>query len=64
MGISQRTSARYRALGLPYLEFAGLIWIHKPGGRDWIAARVRRRNRAASHFEVKPGGVLITSTRS
>ena len=44
LGISQRTAARYRASGLPFLEFGGLIWIPKRGGREWIANRVRRRN--------------------
>jgi hypothetical protein len=43
-GISQRTAARYRALGLPYMEFGGWIWIHRRGGKEWIASRVKRRN--------------------
>jgi hypothetical protein len=45
-GISQRTSARYRALpdGLPFLIFGGSVWIPKREGRDWIASRVQRRN--------------------
>jgi hypothetical protein len=44
LGISQRTSARYRALGLPFLTFGGFVWIPKRQGREWIAKRVRRRN--------------------
>ena len=43
-GISQRTAARYRAIGLPYLTFAGFVWIHRRGGKEWIASRVKRRN--------------------
>ena len=43
-GISQRTSARYRALGLPFLTFGGFVWIPKREGREWIASRVKRRN--------------------
>jgi hypothetical protein len=43
-GISQRTAARYRALGLPFLTFGGFVWIPKRAGRDWIAGRVKRRN--------------------
>jgi hypothetical protein len=43
-GISQRTTKRYRELGLPYLKFGSFVWIHKRGGREWIANRVRRRN--------------------
>jgi hypothetical protein len=44
LGISQRTSARYRADGLPYLNFGGCVWIHKRGGREYIASRIVRRN--------------------
>jgi hypothetical protein len=43
-GVHQRTVARYRALGLPYVLFGGFIWVHKRGGREWIASRVKRRN--------------------
>jgi hypothetical protein len=43
-GVSQRTVARYRELGLPHLFFGGYIWIPKREGREWIAGRVRRRN--------------------
>jgi hypothetical protein len=42
--ISQRTAARYRALGLPFLTFGGFVWIPKQAGREWIASRIRRRN--------------------
>jgi len=44
LGISQRTAARYRALGLPFLPFGGFVWIPKQEGREWIASRVKRRN--------------------
>jgi hypothetical protein len=43
-GVSQRTAARYRQLGLPYLTFGGFVWIPKQAGREWIAGRVKRRN--------------------
>jgi hypothetical protein len=43
-GISQRTAARYRAQGLPFLIFGGWVWIPKREGREWIASRVKRRN--------------------
>jgi hypothetical protein len=43
-GISQRTAARYRAQGLPFLTFGGFVWIPKNEGREWIASRVKRRN--------------------
>jgi hypothetical protein len=43
-GVCQRTVARYRALGLPYLFLGGWIWIPKREGRAWIASRVKRRN--------------------
>jgi hypothetical protein len=43
-GICQRTVARYRERGLPYLFFGGYVWIPKLEGRDWIAGRVKRRN--------------------
>jgi hypothetical protein len=44
--ITQRTVARYRreADGLPFVEFGGRIYIHIPGAREWIAARVRHPN--------------------
>jgi hypothetical protein len=43
-GISQRTAARYRALGLPFLFFGGFVWIPKREGREFIASRIKRRN--------------------
>jgi hypothetical protein len=43
-GVSQRTAARYRQLGLPYLTFGGFVWIPKQAGREWIAGRITRRN--------------------
>ncbi len=52
-GISQRTAARYRALGLPFLTFGGVVWIPKRDGREWIAGRVKRRN-APRHRRRQP----------
>jgi hypothetical protein len=46
-GISQRTAARYRALGLPFLTFGGFVWIPRREGREWIASRVKRRRNPA-----------------
>jgi hypothetical protein len=46
-GITKRTSQRYRNKerpGLPFLLWGGEVWIHKPGGAEFIAARVGRRN--------------------
>jgi hypothetical protein len=54
-GVCQRTVARYRERGLPYLFFGGYVWIPKLEGRDWIAARVKRRNsrrRITTHQKV------------
>jgi len=42
--ISQRTAARYRRQGLPWLEWGGEIWIPRREGREYIAGRVKRRN--------------------
>jgi hypothetical protein len=42
-GISQRTAARYRGQGLPWLEWGGEIWIPKEGGQKFIASRVKQR---------------------
>jgi hypothetical protein len=43
-GITQRTVARYRDRGLPFLFFGGWIWIPRREGDEWIASRVKRRN--------------------
>jgi hypothetical protein len=37
--ITVRTSKRYRDQGLAWLRFAGRVWIHLPGARDWLAKR-------------------------
>jgi hypothetical protein len=42
-GISQRTVARYRATGLPFLTFGGFVWIPKAEAEQWIASRIKRR---------------------
>jgi hypothetical protein len=42
--ISQRTAARYRLQGLPYMEWGGVIYIHRAGGREFIKRRLTRRN--------------------
>ena len=43
-GACQRTIARYRQEGLPFVEWNGRIWINVPGERKWLAGRVRRLN--------------------
>jgi hypothetical protein len=48
-GIAQRTAARYRSLGLPFLDFGGFIWIPKREGREWIASRIKRRRTPRQH---------------
>jgi hypothetical protein len=44
--VSQRTVARHRNKpnGLPYMEWAGRIWIHVPGAKQYFASLTRRRN--------------------
>ena len=42
--ISKKTCERYRAKGLPFLEWGGEIWIGDRGGDEYIASRVTRRN--------------------
>ena len=49
LGITRRTSQNYRLIGvdgdcLPYIHWAGEVWIHKPGGAEFIARRIRIRN--------------------
>jgi hypothetical protein len=44
---SRKTCQRYRNEpdGLPYLEWAGEIWIGPmPAAREWLMRRVKRRN--------------------
>jgi hypothetical protein len=46
-GITKRTSQSYRnneTNGLPFLRWGGEIWIHKKGGAEYIASRIKRRN--------------------
>ena len=43
-GVHQRTVARARQQGLPFMEWAGRIWIYIPGAREWMSKRVRRLN--------------------
>ena len=42
--INPRTTARYRQLGLAWLDWGGEIYIPEDEGDAYIAARVRRRN--------------------
>jgi hypothetical protein len=42
--VSTRTSARYREKGLPFLDWAGLIWIPNKRGDSFLLSLVRRRN--------------------
>ena len=45
--ITRRTSKRYRDEpdGLPYLLWGNRVWIHKPGGEDFIRRRIKYPNR-------------------
>jgi hypothetical protein len=43
-GISVRTAARHRQLGLPWLDWGGEIFIPEEEGDEYIANRIRRRN--------------------
>jgi hypothetical protein len=49
--VSKRTSKRYRDDGLPYMEWAGFIWIHQQGAREYLSARIRRRRNPARQRE-------------
>jgi hypothetical protein len=44
--ISARTVHRYRRQsdGLPYVEFAGRIWINVPRARQWLDGRIHQPN--------------------
>jgi hypothetical protein len=42
-GVSQRTVSRHRGKGLPWLEWAGKIWIPRREGQEYIASRVKGR---------------------
>lgn len=44
--VGQRTIARHRARGLPYLDHAGFIWVPEREGDEFIAAGVKRRAQA------------------
>jgi hypothetical protein len=41
--VNARTVARHRALGLPWLAWAGVIYIPEVEGDEYIAARIKRR---------------------
>jgi hypothetical protein len=43
-GISPKASKQHRDKpnGLPYIEWAGKIWIHRPGGRQYIRGLIKR----------------------
>lgn len=43
-GVHDRTTARHRAMGLPWLDWGGEIFIPEIEGDEYIAARMRRRN--------------------
>ncbi|HVI67724.1 MAG TPA: hypothetical protein VM910_34845 [Bradyrhizobium sp.] len=62
--VSQRTAARYRALGLPFLTFGGWIWIPKREGREWIASRVKRRNPRRQRRQAIPASLNIIAPRA
>jgi len=49
--VSERTIARHRGKGLPYIPWAGAIYIPEVAGDEYIRARIKRRNppRAAAN---------------
>ena len=40
-GIDERTSARYRKQGLPFMYQGGKVMINLPGAREFMARRTR-----------------------
>jgi hypothetical protein len=42
--VSPKTVWRYRGQGLPFVIFAGTVWINTSEARAWLASRIRRRN--------------------
>jgi len=42
--VTQRTVARHRQLGLPWLDWAQQIWIPETEGDEYLASLVKRRN--------------------
>jgi hypothetical protein len=46
VNVSQRTIARHRNKpnGIPYMEWAGRIWIHVPGAKKYFASLTHSRN--------------------
>jgi len=49
-GVSDRTTARHRQQGLPWLDWGGEIYIPEIEGDAYIAARVKRRGRASRMY--------------
>ena len=43
-GVHERTVARARQDGLPFMEWGGRIGIDVPGAKKWLEGRVRRLN--------------------
>lgn len=43
-GVTDRTTARHRDKGLPWLHWGGQVYIPEIEGDDYIASRVKRRN--------------------
>jgi hypothetical protein len=48
VGITKRTSKRYRDQGMPYLLWGGIVYIPRREGREFIASRVKRPTRRAA----------------
>jgi hypothetical protein len=44
--VTQRTSARYRAMpdGLPFVKFGGKIYIPREESKEWLRSRIKRPN--------------------
>jgi len=57
-GITYRTSKRYRDQGMPFLEWAGCIFIPRIEAREWIASRIQRRNPSRRRRQATPAAEI------
>jgi hypothetical protein len=53
-GVSDRTAARHRQLGLPWLEWGGEIYIPELEGDAYIVSRVKRRHPGRQRRSITP----------
>jgi hypothetical protein len=60
-GISNKTCARYRLMGLPYITWGAQIYINVAGARDWLMARTQQRNQPRRRGKYLPSAGAISS---